>query len=308
MGRLSALILQAVCLTGWLAERQADAYVIAANRRDGEAAKAVQLSISRPEDSGFWLSASPMMSIKVIGGERADISKVVEGVDHLTHQRAGVPLPVPVTRAWSVKGGCREEWKRNHMEQSIFSDWLMCVGGGYLFYPQWHLKDTLQCCPDNSYEPACPTSPCVGGQGWVTSYLFCLCAPVGVSDYFWHNGMCLEFHFSGGIIAVLFTNVCKELWKYKRISKFTLICTKLQAHTARLTLANFLALGVKNLFSGMSGTLTLPKQILSQMRGSLKKQLFHEKIRFTGYRPFPANRTKCKHQAFFHISAPYLCP
>lgn len=38
MGRLSALILQAVCLAGWLTERQADAYVIAANRQDGEAA------------------------------------------------------------------------------------------------------------------------------------------------------------------------------------------------------------------------------------------------------------------------------
>lgn len=40
MGRLSALILQAVCLAGWHTERQADAYVIATNRQDWAAASA----------------------------------------------------------------------------------------------------------------------------------------------------------------------------------------------------------------------------------------------------------------------------
>lgn len=89
MGRSSALILQAVCLAGWLTERQADAYVIAANRQDWEAASAGQSPFCKTS-LGLWLSPPLVLvkSIKVIGGERADISQVGEVVDHLTCQRA----------------------------------------------------------------------------------------------------------------------------------------------------------------------------------------------------------------------------
>lgn len=62
-------------------------------------------------------------------------------------------LPVSVTWARSVKGGHREQEERNHTERSIFSDAVMRVG--YLFHHSWHLKDTPQRCPDNSYEAAC---------------------------------------------------------------------------------------------------------------------------------------------------------
>lgn len=71
-------------------------------------------------------------------------------------------LPVPVTRAWAVKGGHQQQWERNHTEQSIFSDtamWRRWWEGGsepQLFHHRWHLKDTPQCCRDNSYGPAPP--------------------------------------------------------------------------------------------------------------------------------------------------------
>lgn len=82
-----------------------------------------------------------------------------------------------VTQAGTAKAVWREQWERNHTEQSIFSDIVMWLrwGGvaegreGSCFQHQWHLKDTPQRFPENSYEPARPHW--VRGQGWVTSCL-----------------------------------------------------------------------------------------------------------------------------------------
>lgn len=106
MGRLSALILQAVCLAGCLTERQADAYVIAANRQeDREAASAGQSSfckLSGPLTLFLFLPLLPVLakSIKVIGGERADISQVGGVVDHLPRQRATRYLFLSLEHDW----------------------------------------------------------------------------------------------------------------------------------------------------------------------------------------------------------------
>lgn len=74
MGRLSALILQAVCLAGWLTERQADAYVIAANSREKQLQQDSR-SFCKKKSPGLRVVLPLVLveSIKIIGGERADI-------------------------------------------------------------------------------------------------------------------------------------------------------------------------------------------------------------------------------------------
>lgn len=97
MGRLSALILQAVCLAGWHTERQADAFVIAANRQDRRAASTGQLSFHKRSSGPLTFSTScpQVLNTKVIGGKKI-ISQVGEVVDQLPPT---IPLPVYVTRA-----------------------------------------------------------------------------------------------------------------------------------------------------------------------------------------------------------------
>ena len=100
MGRLSALILQAVCLAGWLTERQADAYVIGDNREDGGSVFAGTVLIPREKKSsglmtpGLWLRASDSLRFLSLWSrsnllEERDISQLGAAPDHLTHHQAG---------------------------------------------------------------------------------------------------------------------------------------------------------------------------------------------------------------------------
>lgn len=134
-------------------------HIIAANRQeDREAASAGQSSFCKLSGP-LTLSAPPSAT----GPRQIDQSYWRRKSRYFPGRRScqwpnppkSDPLPVPVTRAWLVKGGHHEQWECNHTEQSIFSDTVVW-GGGYRFHHQWHLKDTPQRCPDNSYEPACP--------------------------------------------------------------------------------------------------------------------------------------------------------
>lgn len=70
MGRSSAPVLQAVCLAGWLTERQADAYVITAKRQDIEAASAGQFVSLHGLRAFHYLRLYFIKSIGVTGLER----------------------------------------------------------------------------------------------------------------------------------------------------------------------------------------------------------------------------------------------
>lgn len=89
MGRSSALILQAVCLAGWLTERQADAYVIAAKRHDREAASAGSLSVRKNRQAFlFTLCATRPRDVDQSYWRRKSryIAQVGGVVDHLTQR------------------------------------------------------------------------------------------------------------------------------------------------------------------------------------------------------------------------------
>lgn len=200
MGRSSALILQAVCLAGWLTERQADAYVIAAKRHDREAASAGSLSVRKNRQTFDSLCYSSSWSRSKLLEEKEQIYCPGRRSCRSPHPTSD-QLPLPVARAWLVKAGHHEQWERNRTEQFIFSDTVMWGwwGGGSCFHQQWHLKDTLQRCLENSDEPAWPHW--VWGQGWVTSCLSVTAGYMCCCFFLW--GGAQWGHYSRNIICKL---------------------------------------------------------------------------------------------------------
>lgn len=141
MGRLSALILQAVCLAGCLTERQADASVIAARRR--ERSRFSRTVVSPPGRlqwcrlRGLSLSRTVILVklITAIGGGKKPVSpRFGEDVDHLTNQRAREPVAFLCLS--NMVGESRGTWERDHLELSIFRDAVMWWWGGYLPHHQ----------------------------------------------------------------------------------------------------------------------------------------------------------------------------
>lgn len=193
MGRLSALILQAVCLAGCLTERQADAYVIAANRQeDREAASAGQSSfckLSGPLTLFLFLPLLPVLakSIKVIGGERADISQVGGVVDHLPRQRATRYLFLSLEHDWWKEGTTSSGSVTTRNNPYSVIQWC---GGGWLPFPSPVTPERHPAAlPWQQLWTCLP--PWVQGQGWVTSRFSVFFAPVGGAGWLWHSRMCV---------------------------------------------------------------------------------------------------------------------
>lgn len=178
---------------------------------------------------GLWLSLPlvPTKSIKVIGGERADISQVGV-VDHLTHHRDRDLLPVSVTRAWLVKGGHHEEWERNHTEQSIFSDGVMeGVSFPSPVTPERHPAALpLTTVMNLLAPPGCEVRVewhlvflSVCHSGWCRLIVAqwdvcgCVCASGG------------GVHYGGSTVAILLTNVCGTVSQSPCVGSDWWMCT-----------------------------------------------------------------------------------
>lgn len=162
MGRSSGLILQAVCLGRWLTERQADAYVIAAKRHDSETASAGSLSVC-DKSRGFDSAHPPC------GGDQSYWRRKSRYLPGRSCRSSQVTCYLSLEHDWwkqvTTSSGSVTAWNNPY---SVVQ-WCVGVGGGSCFHHKWHLKDTQQCCPENTYEPAWPHR--VWGQGWVTPCL-----------------------------------------------------------------------------------------------------------------------------------------
>lgn len=139
MGRLSAPLLQAVCflLVGSMRGQQIYIKLFPIYNRE--------ISWKQPLVLKLWILSSLFVLCDVY-------QKLLEEKELTVAQQGHCLFLTPWNKCYNkaTKNKRSITW---NMKKSIFSYAVMWVVG-YLLHHQWHLKDALRCCADNTYEPA----------------------------------------------------------------------------------------------------------------------------------------------------------